>query len=132
MPIKLPVGFEGQAGEQSELPSLTGSNRGRNLLILLTLKAVWICPVMQSGRPESLDNSVEGDPQVQTYEIAIIEEVKEQEGDQPMGTFNSVAPDSFFKKNLSLVGVAGPYDIPGLAGGIEAAAGAISDLSDEY
>jgi hypothetical protein len=72
MPIKLPLGFEGQAGEQCELPSLTGSIRRRNLLILLTLKAVWICLVMQSRKAESLDNSVEGNPQVQTYEIPII------------------------------------------------------------
>jgi len=83
MPLKLPAGFEGQAGEQSELPSLTGSSRGKNLLILLTLKAVWICLVMQSGRAESLYNSVEGHPQVQTYKIPIIRRSKSKKEISP-------------------------------------------------
>jgi hypothetical protein len=42
------------------------------MLILLTLKAVWIRPVLQSRMTEGLDNSVDGIPQIQTYDIPII------------------------------------------------------------
>ncbi len=65
------------------LGALALAYRGRNPLILLTLKAVWICPVMQPRREEGLDKSVEGYPQVQTYEIPIIKRSKSKKEISP-------------------------------------------------